>query len=157
MADGDANRPAAVSGAPAQRLSIRLRPLINVILIFHLVAIVVSPLSVPPSSVFWDKAWWVFGPYLQLMFLNHGYKYFAPEPGPSTLLAYTLEFDDGRAIQETIPNRSIHPRLLYHRHFMLSEFLNFAPDDWHRTYARHLCRSRGAKSVSMSRMTRMLP
>src|SRR5437867_3482165 len=156
MADVD-NSVAMSRGAPPSRLSKKLRWLISSLLIFHFLAIVVSPMSVPPSSAFWDDAWWIFRPYLQLMYLNHGYKYFAPEPGPSTLLAYTLEFEDGSTRQETIPNRNIHPRLLYHRHFMLSEFLNFAPDDWHRTYARHLCRTYGAKSVSMSRMTRLLP
>jgi len=73
------------------------------------------------------------------------------------VLAYTIEFDDGSTKQETIPNRGIRPRLLYHRHFMLTEFLSFAPDDWHRSYARHLCRTYGAKSVTLSRMTRLLP
>ena len=68
-----------------------------------------------------------------------------------------MELADGSTIQETIPNGGIHPRLLYHRHFMLTEFLNFAPDDWHRTYARHLCRKYQAKSVTLSRTTRALP
>jgi hypothetical protein len=98
----------------------------------------------------WDGAWRSFRPYLQLLYLNHGYKYFAPEPGPSTLLAYTMEFADASSRQETIPNRDIHPRLLYHRHFMLTEFLNFGPDDWHRSYARHLCRTYGAEKVTLS-------
>lgn len=152
------SEPVAVSVQNLAPLpSKKVRSIISVLLILHILAVVVSPMSVPPSSAMWDDAWWLFGPYLQMMYLNHGYKYFAPEPGPSTLLAYTLEFDDGSTIQATIPNRGIHPRLLYHRHFMLSEFLNFAPDDWHRTYARHLCRTYGAKSVSMSRMTRLLP
>jgi hypothetical protein len=152
--DGDVPTRDAASSPP---LSKKLRWLVSILVVLHISAVVVSPSSVPPTSAFWDKGWWLFRPYLQLMYLNHGYKYFAPEPGPSTLLAYTLEFDDGTTRQETIPNRGIHPRLLYHRHFMLSEFLNFAPDDWHRTYARHLCRTYGAKSVSMSRMTRLLP
>ena len=156
MADND--EPVAVSSnGLLSQPSKRVRWVISVLLILHILANITSPMSVPPSSSLFDSAWSVFGSYLQMMYLNHGYKYFAPEPGPSTLLAYTLEFDDGSTIQQTIPNRGIHPRLLYHRHFMLSEFLNFGPDDWHRTYARHLCRTYGAKSVSMSRMTRVLP
>jgi hypothetical protein len=135
----------------------KLRWLISALLVFHLAAVIISPLSVPPSSATWNNAWWVFRPYLEMMYLNHGYKYFAPEPGPSTLLAYTLEFDDGSTLEETIPHRGIRPRLLYHRHFMLTEFLNFAPEDWHRAYARHLCQRYGAESVTMSRMTRLLP
>src|SRR5262245_18791585 len=134
-----------------------LRWSVSILLILHIAAVFVSPISIPPSSALWDDAWWIFRPYLQMMYLNHGYKYFAPDPGPSTLLAYTLTFEDGSTRQEIIPNREIRPRLLYHRHFMLTEFMNFAPDDWHRTYARHLCRTYGAKSVSMSRLTRQLP
>src|SRR5262245_19757491 len=154
----DVAGPATVSQVPSpKRLSRLLLWTISTLLVLHILAVVVSPISVPPSSAFWDDAWWVFRPYLQMMYLNHGYKYFAPDPGASTLLAYTLEFEDGTSRQVTIPNRDIHPRLLYHRHFMLSEFLNFAPDDWHRSYARHLCRTYGAKCVSMSRMTRELP
>src|SRR5262249_2500500 len=64
-------------------------------------------------------------PYISALFLDHGYFFFAPNPGPNHLVDYKLEFADGRAPQEgRFPNLTTErPRLLYHRYFMLSEAL----------------------------------
>src|SRR5262249_8451040 len=52
--------------------------------------------------------------------------------------------------------RTIAPRLLYHRHFMLTEFLGNCPDDVRplveRAIARNLCRETGAARVSLFRI-----
>jgi len=75
-------------------------------------------------------------PYVDWMYLDHGYFFFAPNPGPSHLVAIQSKVPEpprasslrGDAI--VFPNRNEHwPRLLYHRYFMLSEFYNnsFAP------------------------------
>jgi hypothetical protein len=73
------------------------------------------------------------GWYIDAGYLNHGYFFFAPNPGPSHLIRARIEFADGRApIVETLPDlKAQWPRLLYHRHFMLSEQLNaqFAPPE----------------------------
>lgn len=135
----------------------RLRRLASLLILFHVAAVVAAPLSAAPSSRLWEMAWQFGRPYIEFFYLNHGYKFFAPEPGPTTLVAYTLHFADGSTRSGEFPNRSIRPRLLYHRHFMLSEFLNAAPRNWHHTYARHLLRRSGAESVSVSQMTRLLP
>ena len=73
-------------------------------------------------------------PYSQWLYLNHGYFFFAPNPGPSHLIEGTVPSLDGkpteRSVALTLPDRKRHwPRLLYHRYFMLSEFYNsrFAP------------------------------
>ena len=62
------------------------------------------------------------------MFLNHGYAFFAPNPGSSFLLRAHLEFDDGREpLVVNLPDADQRtPRLLYHRYFMLSEHFNAA-------------------------------
>ena len=78
-------------------------------------------------------------PYSQWLYINHGYFFFAPNPGPSHLIECTWD-DPGSpkpaegAVVSTekllLPDRNEHwPRLLYHRYFMLSEFYNsrFAP------------------------------
>ena len=64
-------------------------------------------------------------PYVEFCYLSHGYRFFN-EPGPSHMLRYELEYDDGRPkITATLPDRNVHrPRLFYHRHFMLAEHLN---------------------------------
>lgn len=62
------------------------------------------------------------GPYLQLAYLNHGYRFFAPNPGPSHLVRYELVMPDGSVKAGQFPDLREHwPRLLYHRYFMLSE------------------------------------
>jgi hypothetical protein len=70
-------------------------------------------------------------PYIQFFFLDHGYSFFAPEVGPSHLVRYKVEFDDGREpLVGTFPDlKTQQPRLLYHRHFMMSETLHnfYAP------------------------------
>jgi hypothetical protein len=59
---------------------------------------------------------------LHAAFIYHGYRFFAPNPGASHIVQYELEFADGRKEQGQFPDLQQHwPRLLYHRHFMLSE------------------------------------
>jgi hypothetical protein len=156
---------AGASDAPAQPA----RPLwkrvgfvlVNIWLIYHLFAIVAAPASVAPSSQLQQQCWRCAGPYLQALYLNHGWHYFSPEPGRSTLLAYTLEFEDGTQSSGRLPNRQIRPRLLYHRYFMPSKFLgNSDPENqqmWHRAYARALCRQHDAERVRLSRVSHDLP
>jgi hypothetical protein len=138
--------------------------LVNVWIVYHLAAVVLAPWSVPPSSRLVQNAWRAIGPYVQILYLNHGYHYFAPEPGNSTLVSYVLETADGREEVGRIPHRGIWPRLLYHRHFMLTEFLasNDAQDpklksELVRAMARQLCRQHGARRVTLSRITHRLP
>jgi hypothetical protein len=82
-----------------------------------------SPLADPVARV--------LRPYIQFFFLDHGYSFFAPEVGPSHLVRYHVEFDDGREpVVGTFPDlKTQRPRLLYHRHFMMSESLHnfYAP------------------------------
>ncbi len=68
-----------------------------------------------------------FRPYVQFAYLDHGYFFFAPNPGATHLIRCRLAFDDGRPPQELwIPDLSAQspPRLFYHRHFMIAEALN---------------------------------
>jgi hypothetical protein len=70
-------------------------------------------------------------PYIAMMYLDHGYFFFAPNPGPSFLVKYKVEYPDGReTVAGVFPNlKEQRPRLLYHRYFMVSTALNnsFAP------------------------------
>lgn len=111
---------------------------ISILLLLHLSAVVVAPLAVAcdtggsnSPAVAPLRRW--LDPYITLMFLNHGYFFFAPDPGPSHLVDYKVEFNDGRqAVEGRFPDLATErPRLLYHRHFMLSESLyaNFTPPE----------------------------
>lgn len=136
-----------------------LRRAVSLAIVLHLMALVVAPLAVAPASLLSQKMWSVFRPYLEVLYLNHGYHFFAPEPGPSHLVRYELRFDDGHVQQGVFPNAQEHrPRLLYHRHFMLSEFLNNLAIDEGRTelfdavtksYAEHLRHQYSAAEVTL--------
>jgi len=134
---------------------------INLWLVFHLSAIIIAPASVSPASSLVQSVWLLFQPYLQVLYLNNGYHFFAPEPSESTLLAYSAQREDGTVIEGHIPNRQIVPRLLYHRHFMLTEQMNSGPPDleqpWYRSYAEHIGHKYGAKKVTLTRQLHYLP
>ncbi len=158
--DGDGSDVTAANDKSARFRRWAFRA-VNAWLVFHLAAIVIAPASVSPSSSLAQSAWQVARPYLQFLYLNHGYHYFAPEPAASTLIAYTAQRDDGTIVSGRIPNRDIHPRLMYHRHFMLTEFLTFAPaenrDLVYHAYANQLCHSLGVREISLARVTHYLP
>ncbi len=100
-----------------------LRGVVSVLLALHLAAVFVAPWSspLPSSDVAQVCARWC-APYLNLLYLDHGYRFFAPNPGPSHLVRYELDMPDGKTKKGRFPDADSHwPRLLYHRHFMISE------------------------------------
>jgi hypothetical protein len=110
---------------------VRIRTLASVLIVVQLLAVTAEPFrfftygttrgSSPAAEPV--RAW--LAPYVEFAFLNHGYFFFAPEPGPSHLMQATLSFADGTTSQIRYPDKKAQrPRLLYHRHFMLAEFLN---------------------------------
>ena len=143
---------------------------VSLLLVWHLTAILIGPLSLPPSILGSALGPW-FAPYHRTLFIGHAYKFFAPDPGPSHLIEYVLEMPDGARREGVLPDRKVHwPRLLYHRHFMLTEFIGNgppdpswerqpewelqAPSEWQRhraeSYARHLLAVSGARRVSLT-------
>ncbi len=155
----DSDQSAVVVQQPSTGRAIRVFRRIgyiclNVFLLLHVTAIVSAPLTVGPSSPTSRRVWDLFSPYLQAMYLNHGFHYFAPEPGSSNLVSWTVTREDGSSISGRFPNFAIFPRLMYHRHFMLSEVLgNSSPDlqpEIVRGFARNLLREHNGVSVSLS-------
>jgi hypothetical protein len=106
------------------------RRIISVLVLAHLTAVTLAPFSFASSSpsvrspVAIHLLRW-FRPYIQFAFLDHGYFFFAPNPGPSHLLRCRVKTADGNTVERIYPDRQLdYPRLLYHRHFMLAEQLN---------------------------------
>jgi hypothetical protein len=155
-----ASEPASAS-PPATGGHRFLRLAVNAWLVLHVAAIIIAPAAISPSSDLVQAGWDMFQPYLQILDLNHGYHFFAPEPGDSTLLAFEAQRADGTVISGRIPNRSIVPRLLYHRHFMLTEQMKDAPaalqQEWVGSYAEHLCQKYGAARVKLTGQIHHLP
>lgn len=115
--------------SPVARVA-RWKWAVSALLIFHLLAVLAepfafftrgadapSPLAMPIRST--------LAPYVEFGYLNHGYFFFAPNPGPSHLLECQLKSNDGQVSRLRLPDlKAQWPRLLYHRHFMLAEFLH---------------------------------
>ncbi len=179
MASAAANPPTAL---PPQKLATHWRVLISIALLLHLTAIISAPMAMPPSSELQQNLAATFRPYLDFAYLDHGYRFFAPQPGPSHLVRYKIEMPDGTTQTHTFPDKQTEwPRLFYHRHFMLSEKLDGhlpppnlpadAPPDvrnrwqaeWEsfnavaKSFAMHLLESTGAKKVTLELVRHELP
>jgi hypothetical protein len=153
---------------------------------FHVTAVFVAPWSAPPpSSRLAQRLAELYSPYLNGVFLNHGYRFFAPDPGPSHLVRYELEMPDGTTVEGRLPDPERHwPRLFYHRHFMVSEsvfnqtepFIVTPPEDsispedldqFHRdkasadrlvqSLAKYLMRRNGAKRAKLFLQAHLIP
>ena len=100
-----------------------LRRFASIVIVTFLAIVILGPLSNPIASrhLTAPLAAWV-SPIHRALFLGHGYRFFAPNPGPSHLVQYKITRADGTQLESVFPNReTIKPRLLYHRWFMLSE------------------------------------
>lgn len=108
----------------------RFKILVSVLLLFHLSAVVLPPLafqtvSMDGPSPLVGLLIRPFAGYGQFFHMDRGYAFFAPDPGPSHLIQAAFTGDDGSLNEKMYPDRNEQwPRLLYHRHFMLAEFLN---------------------------------
>lgn len=146
--------PAAKPAVASQPLGPRARTIASVLVLFHLAAVVSAPLAGPNPSQLAGTIWMFFRPYLEATYLNHAYLFFVPEPGPGHLVRYELEMPDGARREGIFPDRAMHrPRLLYHRHFMLSEKIAGPPgpriEAWVQSYAEHLLARHGARRVTL--------
>ena len=106
------------------------KALISVLVSWHLLAVFIAPFTFATATLnprnepspFANLFMTGMKPYVDVMYLNHGYFFFAPEPGPSHLMRFESK-DDKDSVM--FPDRQKQwPRLLYHRHFMLSESIN---------------------------------
>jgi len=119
-------KPEHSSTSPWSRTA---RITVSLLIVWHLAAVLIGPLSVP-QSIHGSAAIPAFLPYHRIFNVGHAYKFFAPDPGPSHLIEYDLVRSDGSHITGKLPDRNVHwPRLLYHRHFMLTEFVGNMPPD----------------------------
>ena len=164
--------------------------IVSAVLLFHLAALVGPPLSLqtqgplgssPSVATLMRSVRW----YCQFLYLDRGYAFFAPDPGPSHLIQAATTQPDGSRVEQMYPDRQQQwPRLLYHRHFMLAEFLTeihrppvpprelieidrAAADEWVRARARyehvrqsmieHLKNRGGGRPVAIRRIEHLIP
>lgn len=105
------------------------RWILSGLIVFQLLAICAGPFqfftrSSRGTSPLADLVRWPVEPYIEFAFLDHGYSFFAPQPGPSHLIDCSFLDSNGKLSAVRYPDRRAQwPRLLYHRHFMLTENL----------------------------------
>ncbi len=92
-----------------------------------------------------------FRHYLNLMYLNHGYEFFAPDPGGSNLIRYQIRDSGGQEIAKgQFPDLTQQwPRLLYHRHMMLAAQTGEMGPESGRHYAHHLLNVNGGHTIRL--------
>ncbi|MEM7479272.1 MAG: hypothetical protein AAF483_30170 [Planctomycetota bacterium] len=140
-AEREGNGPVDPQESPAIYSS-TAKWVVSILLLFHLTAVVAEPfrffsLSSRGTSPAADPPREWLAPYVEFTYLNHGYFFFAPEPGPSHLIDCSFQQvspgeeelgqgeDQSQRFSVRYPDREAQwPRLLYHRHFMLTENLH---------------------------------
>jgi len=121
-----AERPAEQASPAEEHPHVYVSPVwrvvVHVWVAFHLVAVVAPPMGAPVPQLMYRAT----RPYIDLLYLDHGYAFFAPQVGANHLVEYRVEFEDEREpVVGRFPDLDDQwPRLLYHRHFMLGEFLH---------------------------------
>jgi hypothetical protein len=142
-----------------------VRIIVSVFLVWHVSAVFLAPLSIPPSSGLVRSI--AQGPpmqwYLNLLYLNHGYNFFAPDPGDGHIVRYQVYDQNRQPIKDgqgEFPNRNTQwPRLFYHRYFMLAEQVgwglgdgldpNKGPRRYLEAFGRHLLQKYDGQMVTV--------
>lgn len=146
----DTTKVSALSSEP-RRCPKSIAWLVLIAIAGHFAAVLAEPIrffsqsetQVAPYAATWRAS---LAPYVEWLYLDHGYFFFAPNPGPNHLVGARIlpptdpiraepllsgvPVDLSRDVDAYFPDRRAQwPRLLYHRYFMLSEFYNssFAP------------------------------
>ena len=149
---------------------------VSAALVAYLAAVIVPPLAGPPPAS--DLARAVLDPLrpvVHALALDHGYRFFAPNPGPGHAIRWTVTRADGSEESGSIPDRDAdRPRLRYHRRFMVPEKIaarvppadapaevrREARNDWEplvRGVARNLLRTTGGVAVRLELIEFYLP
>ena len=110
--------------APIAVWSASRRRIATALIAFHLAAVIFAPLSLGGAFESLFRPFQILRTYATVLYLDHGYRYFAPDPGPTHTIRFEHISADGAAHSEKLPDRkATRPRLLYHRWFMLGESL----------------------------------
>jgi hypothetical protein len=160
--------PTTREGSSARRdgsIGLGVRIVASVVILWHVVAVFMAGLSVPPSSPLASviaqevpMQW-----YLDMLAMNRGHHFFAPDPPPGVLVRYELVDREGKTIAGEFPDKKEYwPRLRYHRHFMLADQATVGAANENdrkagtaiflRAYGRHLLRVHNGQRVRVTRV-----
>jgi hypothetical protein len=131
---------AGVSALVVMLPQVLARAFVSVLLLAHFLGIASATMSIEPSPWVMYQLWaHVFRPYLLFMYLNNAYHFYAPEPGPATLIWMRIEYEKKGGqrywrwvhlpdLEDGVPLRAdgtqIKPYLEYTRRLSMAENLN---------------------------------
>ncbi len=106
-----------------RRWPLAVRLFASVVILLYLLAVALPPLAgPPPASELANVILQPFRPLVGVFSLSHGYRFFAPNPGPGHSIRWTITTAGGSTLKGVIPDAETDwPRLLYHRRFMIPE------------------------------------
>lgn len=112
-------------GHPGVPRTVR-RVLVSLLIFFHFGGIATAVLNVNPSPWFTGWIWSNFYRYyLEFFYLNNAYHFYAPEPGPGTLVWFYVKYEDGTMQKVEFPKKENHAlTLCYQRRLSLAESVN---------------------------------
>ena len=91
---------------------------VGVLVLVHFGGIITAATTIDPpgASAPWvsQKAWLLYRPYLQFMYLNNAYHFYSPEPGPPALMWFHIKHKDGQVKWVKIPHRDDDPVPIHH-------------------------------------------
>ncbi|MCI0643154.1 MAG: hypothetical protein L0Y72_18260 [Gemmataceae bacterium] len=71
------------------------RFVISLLIVFHLGGMCTAALAAPPSPMLISHLWTrVYRPYVEFMYLNNAYHFYAPEPGPASYVWFRIFYVD---------------------------------------------------------------
>jgi hypothetical protein len=96
------------------------------LIVFHFGGIVTAVTTVSPNPWISQQLWArVYRPYLEFMYLNNAYHFYAPEPGPGILAWFYVRYEDGSGHWFKLPTREHHAVALeYQRRLSFCESIN---------------------------------
>lgn len=106
-----------------QQWPLAVRLFASAVILIYLLAVAIPPLAgPPPASELASVILQPFRPLVGVFSLSHGYRFFAPNPGPGHSIRWTIQTARGNTLKGVIPDaKTDWPRLLYHRRFMIPE------------------------------------
>ena len=97
--------PPSSTAPAARRWPPLARLLASLLILLYLAAVLLPPLAgPPPASELASVMLQPFRPLVGSLSLSHGYRFFAPNPGPGHSIRWTITAADGRQATGIIPD-----------------------------------------------------
>lgn len=106
--------------SPPRQAPMFVKLIVSLIVLFHLSAILSHVLSGGGPFVMRVLSSY-YRPYLKTMWLDNAYRFYAPDPGPTEVIWYHLQYNDGSTRWTQVPRREdFYFRMPFQRHMSIA-------------------------------------